>query len=188
MKNTSNNRLQSGPDCCNLEFGCKQTSLIDNDLLQISRLHAEVCSKHLQSGIPHNHSISYGNSQIARGVPVLHTGGKTIPPVNVRPRFRLPQVVKKIDFKRVPEIGSVLMFDGQRYELVDSSPYQTREGRPDTILHWQSHCPECGKSFVATSTLKSKCINRRCPKHHKRGVPVAKSKRIALFVRKGGRK
>lgn len=187
MKNTSKNRLQSGLDCCNLQSGCKQMSLIDNDLLRISRLQKSDCRNLPQSEIPHNNSTSYRQFQIARGVPVLHTGGNTLPPVNVRTLSRLPQVVKKIDFKHVPKMGIVLMLDGQRYELVDTSPYQTREGLPGTILHWQSHCPECGTSFIATSSIKSKWINRRCPLHHKRGVPVAKTKR-AYSVRKGGRK
>ena len=85
-------------------------------------------------------------------------------------------VYHKIHFNRPPKLSSVLMVEGQRYELITIEPHVRQDGSRTSILHWQSHCPECGEAFIATSGLQGKNVNRRCTKHHKRGRPVANKK------------
>ena len=94
-----------------------------------------------------------------------------------------------IDFTGPPDIGTALMQGAQRYELIRIQPYVRQDGKQSWILHWQSHCPECGAVFTATSGLKGQSLNRRCPKHHKAGRAVsARPKTFKKFKRKTTRK
>jgi len=92
------------------------------------------------------------------------------------------QVVHRIAFVSRPEIGTVLMLEGQRYLLVDGTPHTRADGQPTLLLHWESHCPVCGVAFIVKTGLKAVAINRRCEKHHRMGVPVARGKK----ARQGG--
>ena len=87
-----------------------------------------------------------------------------------------------VNFQRTPRLGTVVMLQGQRYELVNTELYWRRDGQPTVLLHWQSHCPECAAAFLVKTGLQQRYLNRRCPKHHRSGVPVARS-RIVVYRR-----
>ena len=96
----------------------------------------------------------------------------------------LTYVTKTIDFGAAPPVGTVLMRDGQRYELVALQKHVRQDGRPTALLIWRSHCAECAAPFEATTALKTTgAINRRCPLHHMpgRAVTVSGRKRQQKF-------
>lgn len=84
--------------------------------------------------------------------------------------------MNRVDFRKAPTLGTVLMVEGQRYELVEIEPYRRQDGQPTLLLHWRTHCPDCAMAFIVKTGLRQKAINRRCPKHHKPRVPVALSR------------
>jgi hypothetical protein len=45
------------------------------------------------------------------------------------------------------------------------------------ILTWRSACADCGDAFTLTSGLSVRHLNRRCPAHHRPGVPVRAARR-----------
>ena len=177
-RNAPGMRPQSDPVCCNLQSGRKQMSLNPNDFLGNSRLQNPDCRNLPQSGKPLDPSDTYDQIQIARDIYINNkTGGVPTPPVFDGKSARPTRVVKQIHFNQVPPLGTVLMIGGQRYELVGTSPYRRHDGRETRLLHWESHCPECGSRFTATSGLKANAVNRRCSQHHRAGVPVSGARR-----------
>lgn len=87
-------------------------------------------------------------------------------------------VTKTIDFGAAPPVGTVLMREGQRYELMTSRKHVRQDGRPTALLIWCSHCAECAAPFEVTTGLKNAgAINRRCALHHKPGRAVTESGR-----------
>jgi len=104
---------------------------------------------------------------------------------NLKKEFAMTKnrVVRKVDFYSQPEIGTILMKEGQRYELVAHEPHVRADGRQTTLLVWQSHCAETGHPFEIKTGLKVKYINRRCKQHSKPGQPVAASKHHSRFSR-----
>ena len=100
------------------------------------------------------------------------------------------RVVHKIDFRVLPLPGTVLMHEGQRYVAVGSDLRERRDGEIVPIICWESHCPECGRSFQCWSGLRSGTLNRRCPEHHAPGkaVTAAGRKRTARHPRKNRRR
>ncbi len=86
-------------------------------------------------------------------------------------------------FNTAPEPGLVVVHRGQQYELITSRPHRRRDGTPTVVLTWQSRCATCGEPFIVTTGLSLKDPNRRCPRHHRPGLP-ANSKRKAY--RRGG--
>lgn len=90
----------------------------------------------------------------------------------------LTYVTKTIDFGAAPPIGTVLMRDGQRYELVALQKHVRQDGRPTALLIWRSHCADCAAPFEVTTGLKTTgAINRRCQLHHMPGRAVTESGR-----------
>ena len=85
-----------------------------------------------------------------------------------------------VNFNISPPLGTVLMVQGQRYVLVGTEPFRRNDGTSTTLLKWASHCPVCADAFVASTPLKTRYISRRCPKHHRAGVPVARSRKIVV--------
>ena len=83
-----------------------------------------------------------------------------------------PRVVRSIAFSKPPAPGTVLMIDGQRYEVVRTEPYRRKDGRMTTLIVWQSWCPETGHPFELKTGLRTKSINRRCREHRAPGRPV----------------
>jgi hypothetical protein len=74
------------------------------------------------------------------------------------------------------EIGDVFHRRGQRYEVVDVHPHQTRDGRLVPLSRVCSHCADCSEpfEFSATSSMirRGVPLNRRCELHRQPGVPV----------------
>jgi hypothetical protein len=90
----------------------------------------------------------------------------------------LPYVTKAIDFGAAPPIRTVLMREGQRYELVALRKHVGQDGRSATLLVWRSHCAECAAPFEIATALKARgAINRRCPLHQMPGRAVTESGR-----------
>jgi hypothetical protein len=84
-------------------------------------------------------------------------------------------VVNRIRFMSAPAIGTVLLVEGQRYEVCAVRPHCRQDGTETLLIVWRGHCAECGRSFEQTTTLKSKAPNRRCPEHRKPGRPVTRA-------------
>lgn len=78
---------------------------------------------------------------------------------------------QSIDFDVIPEIGTVVMFHGQRYEMVVARSYTRRDGSETTLIIWSTHCARCGDPMEVSTTLKS-AVNRRCPECAQKGVRV----------------
>lgn len=73
MKKLYDKYLQSGIDFCNLQSVRRLMLLIQKRFQPDCRLQTADCSRPLQSGIPHNKSMGYGDFQIAHSLP--HTFG-----------------------------------------------------------------------------------------------------------------
>jgi len=164
--------LQSGPDCCNLQSGRTQMLCNNNELHTNPDCRGSDCRTGLQSGKHHNNSMTYSQFQIASALPVTYVTVGNQPTVKRKGLPHPGKVVKQIRFATTPKIGTVLLFEGQRYELIDQVPHIRVDGQPTTLLHWQSHCAECGTVFVTKTVLVCKHINRRCEAHHRKGPPV----------------
>ena len=86
-----------------------------------------------------------------------------------------PTVVKRIAFDTAPEIGTVLLIEGQRYEISAIIPLQRRDGTPTKAIVWRGYCAECGQPFEQTSALRANLLNRRCRHHRRPGRPVTRA-------------
>jgi hypothetical protein len=71
-------------------------------------------------------------------------------------------------------IGTTRTEKGQRYDVVDTTQRDRKDGTVATILHWQSACAECGAPFRFTTPAASAKFqpNRRCAKHKRPGQRV----------------
>lgn len=67
-----------------------------------------------------------------------------------------------IDFALPPPVGTVLMLDQQAYELREARPASRNDGTSTMLLDWETECPDCRCSFIVTTGLKTKSVNRRC--------------------------
>lgn len=76
-----------------------------------------------------------------------------------------------IDFEFPPEVGTVVMFHGQRYELVGTKPYVRKDGTASTLIVWSTHCARCADPMECTTPIKG-WPNRRCPDCAQKGVRV----------------
>ncbi len=104
---------------------------------------------------------------------------------------RRPRMVHAINFKILPPLDTVLMWEGQRYVVVGSELYHRADGVQVPLIRWASFCPECDAPFEIATALKAKNPNRRCPKHHRAGVAVSKgahSRQRQLLARRRRRK
>lgn len=79
-----------------------------------------------------------------------------------------------VHFLTTPPVGTILMLDAQRYELIGVEPYLRKDGGESRLLTWQAHCPDCGKPFEIKTGLKSKDLSRRCVDHRAGLRPVGK--------------
>jgi len=83
------------------------------------------------------------------------------------------KLTRDIHFEQPPDVGFILIREGQRYELMAHKPYIRRDGFPTTLLVWRSHCCDCGEAFeVVTGLVANGYFNRRCPAHHRPGRAV----------------
>ena len=191
MKNLVHPPLKCSPKRCKTsEVFCKPSNLQNASINEINSLQ-RTCSNR-----PHDlqrmcktmktqqrQGLTAFKDHHCKHPPGLHQGGSKSPLVLNRGPAKL-QVVHRIAFARCPEIGTVLMLEGQRYVLVDCTPHTKANGQPTFLLHWESHCPDCGATFLVKTGLKASAINRRCEQHHRMGVPVAKGSKAW----RGGRK
>jgi len=100
------------------------------------------------------------------------------------------RVIHRINFDVLPQPGTALIHEGQRY-VVTGSDLRRRKGDEFVpIICWKSHCAECGRPFECWSGMRSGTLNRRCPEHHAPGkaVTAAGRKRAAAHWRKHGRR
>ena len=86
-------------------------------------------------------------------------------------------IVHKIAFIAPPVLGTLLMIDGQRFEVVELIPHRRRDGQQTVLISWASHCARCGQPFRQTTGMTAKSPNRHCPAHHAPGVPVTSGAR-----------
>ncbi len=73
-----------------------------------------------------------------------------------------PQAPQSVDFEFAPPAGTVVMFRGQRYEMIGTEPYTRRDGEETTLLRWASHCARCADPMEVKSAIRTKWLNRRC--------------------------
>ena len=191
MKNLACSPLKSAPKRCkSSEVFCKPSNLQNATLNEINNLamtcgnrHHDVQRMCKTMKTQQRQGLTAFEDHHCKHPPGLHQGGSKSPLVLNRGPAKL-QVVHRIAFARCPEIGTVLMLEGQRYVLVDCTPHTKANGQPTILLHWESHCPDCGATFLVKTGLKASAINRRCEQHHRMGVPVAKGSKAW----RGGRK
>jgi hypothetical protein len=88
-----------------------------------------------------------------------------------------PMVVHEISFTSFPKVGTILMREGQRYELIALEPHRRTDGKMTTLLVWETYCAETGHPFQTKTCMKTKAINRRCRQHSKPGIAVSKTGR-----------
>lgn len=77
-----------------------------------------------------------------------------------------------IYFDATPNLGTMLVIDGQEYELREVRPHTRQDGGETQLLVWEAHCAACGAEFETTTAIKSKSINRRCSGCAQAGKPV----------------
>lgn len=62
-----------------------------------------------------------------------------------------------------PDIGTMLMADGQCFILVGTAPYERKtDGMMSRLLTWAARCAECGEPIEVTSGLAITALRRRC--------------------------
>lgn len=86
--------------------------------------------------------------------------------------------MNKIDFRSPPSIGTVVVLDGQEYEMIASAPHHRKDGTATSLLTWVTHCPDCSNPFELTTGLVTKGLNRRCADHRQALKPVSGSRRL----------
>ena len=66
-----------------------------------------------------------------------------------------------------------VMVGSQQYLWQSTEKYIRRDGSTTTLYTWRSECADCGEAFtVKGPPTQAKWVNRRCPAHHKPGIPV----------------
>lgn len=81
-----------------------------------------------------------------------------------------PQAPQSIEFEFPPPVGTIVMFRGQRYEMVGTAPHTRRDGSEITLLRWASHCARCGDAMEAKTVVNGGSPNRRCDECKAPGV------------------
>lgn len=74
-----------------------------------------------------------------------------------------------------PAIGTALLADGQRFDLVAVTPYERKtDGMMSRVLTWAARCADCGEPIEVTSGLAINALRRRCDLHKAALRPVAR--------------
>ena len=95
-------------------------------------------------------------------------------------------VVHSIDFRAPPPAGTILMFEGQKYEAIGRKLHTRSDGLTVPMIVWRTHCPTCGVSFEVISLFRARWINRRCELHKQPGLPVGSKGRGLIAHRSKG--
>lgn len=105
-------------------------------------------------------------------------------------RMSKTKVVHTIDFIKSPKIGTVLLLEGQRYEVVGLLVHTRRDGSPTMLILWQGFCADCGMKFTFKTGMQAKSVNRRCDNHKRPGKAVSADgrRRQRLFIKNNRRK
>lgn len=84
-----------------------------------------------------------------------------------------------------PALGTVLLADGQCFDLVRVEPYERKtDGMASRLLTWAGRCADCGEPIEATSGLVVSPLRRRCDLHRDALRPVAGHRgRVGVVVR-----
>jgi hypothetical protein len=71
--------------------------------------------------------------------------------------------------------GTVRIYKGQQYTLVDHKPHTCRDGRHITLEIWQSNCADCGAKFQTARPAHGTRFefSRRCQRHKAPGRGVS---------------
>ena len=101
--------------------------------------------------------------------------------------IRKPRVVRAINFRILPPLDTVLMFEGQRYLAIGSKLHTNVEGTLVPLIEWSSHCATCGDPFNFFTKLQASHPNRRCSRHHKPRQPVSAAGRVRQRAYKASR-
>lgn len=80
-----------------------------------------------------------------------------------------PAAPQSIDFDVVPQVGTIVMFHGQRYEMVGVRSHANRTGVMTTLVRWATHCARCGDPTEVATTLKTS-PSRRCSDCAQKGI------------------
>lgn len=83
-----------------------------------------------------------------------------------------------------PAVGTMLMADGQRFDLVRVEPYERKtDGMPSRLLTWAGRCADCGEPIEVQSGLIVSGLRRRCDLHKAPLRPVARGHgKVAVVV------
>lgn len=68
----------------------------------------------------------------------------------------------KVELRGKAPIGTILLLDDQRYDMVRYQPFECADGRIVQQMVWASTCPKCGDAFEAVSPGLGKMPRRRC--------------------------
>lgn len=80
------------------------------------------------------------------------------PPADQAP----PRALQSFDFDFPPDLGTVVMFHGQRYVMAGMGTITRRDGPDLEAALWETHCARCGGPFIAKMTLIASGGTRRC--------------------------
>lgn len=69
------------------------------------------------------------------------------------------------DWAVPPAEGTVILLEGQRYDLVAVEPKCRKGGDRTVILTWLTACPECGARFGVRTGRRIRDLTRRCIDH-----------------------
>lgn len=182
-KKAAHQVLQSESVCCNLQSDCKLDFNENKELCHFSDCRRSDCKSLCNlTPTPGMTRAATLFSDCTQTPSYYVTGDANASPV-LRRKCPSATMVHSIDFIEPPSLGTVLMIEGQRYVFIGTCLHRRRNQTPTSLLVWQTHCPVCGESFTLKTGLKAKWVNRRCPRHHHAGKPVAKNKTL----RRGGR-
>jgi hypothetical protein len=81
-----------------------------------------------------------------------------------------------------PAPGSRLLIIEQAFELTGSKAYQRHDGSTGIMLHWRTHCADCGTEFRTSSAVGGNAPTRRCKAHRAPGKQVRRGLKHRLNV------
>jgi hypothetical protein len=89
-----------------------------------------------------------------------------------------------ITFETIPDVGTVVILDRQKYKLVGSRPYTRADDSRTLLLVWETKCATCKTEFEVLSPRHAGPSTRRCAEHRKAGKPVKgkRGRRVSVEV------
>lgn len=91
------------------------------------------------------------------------------------------------EFDKPPPVGTAHERYGNRYELIETTPYTRKSDNAQTwLLTWLGSCATCGVPFRVNAGLTTNSLNRRCSECADPLRPATKAAKKAR--RAGGKK